>query len=223
MKVCERCKKEYEGHGLKYCGLIATRTGCAWQVRKQKKREQGLASYHRRYPITRGVVCARARAYRKQWGPEEKARKLQWDREYRARYPDRVIAMQRRYYERNKEKILKYTTAYGKAHPWIGVFFCKQYRHRKRANGGRFSLQQWREVLSAFNNTCPGCGRNDVPMSQDHKIPICKGGTNTIDNIQPLCRPCNSSKYKTILFAACNLVTRRMYLTQGRQVVMNNS
>lgn len=33
-----------------------------------------------------------------------------------------------------------------------------------------------------------------VLMTQDHKIPISKGGLNSTENLQPMCRNCNSSK-----------------------------
>jgi 5-methylcytosine-specific restriction endonuclease McrA len=38
------------------------------------------------------------------------------------------------------------------------------------------------------------CGRPDVKLTQDHVVPLARGGSNLIDNIQPLCASCNSSK-----------------------------
>ena len=45
---------------------------------------------------------------------------------------------------------------------------------------------------------CPLC-KTDVKLTADHVIPISKGGSSFIENMQPLCRSCNSrKKNKTI-------------------------
>lgn len=41
---------------------------------------------------------------------------------------------------------------------------------------------------------CTKCGR-DLPLSQDHFIPLSKGGEYTLNNIIPACVHCNSSKH----------------------------
>lgn len=65
---------------------------------------------------------------------------------------------------------------------------------RLRNVGGRITAKEWRDLCSKYDNKCLCCGRSDVKLSLDHVLPISKGGTNTIDNAQPLCISCNSSK-----------------------------
>jgi HNH endonuclease len=40
---------------------------------------------------------------------------------------------------------------------------------------------------------CNSCG-TDKYLSVDHKVPVSKGGTSALSNLQILCRPCNSKK-----------------------------
>lgn len=41
--------------------------------------------------------------------------------------------------------------------------------------------------------TCVECGRQDN-LTIDHRLPVVRGGTNAIDNLQTMCRPCNVAK-----------------------------
>ncbi|MDR0912613.1 MAG: HNH endonuclease [Methanobrevibacter sp.] len=52
-----------------------------------------------------------------------------------------------------------------------------------------------RTVFEKDNCTCQACGnRNYEDLTIDHIIPIFKGGTNDINNLQTLCKECNSIK-----------------------------
>jgi 5-methylcytosine-specific restriction endonuclease McrA len=71
---------------------------------------------------------------------------------------------------------------------------------RIRRNGGRHTDQEWLDLCVEYGHKCPSCGKSK-PLTKDHIVPIAKGGTDSIDNIQPLCRSCNSIKgTKTIKY-----------------------
>jgi 5-methylcytosine-specific restriction endonuclease McrA len=57
--------------------------------------------------------------------------------------------------------------------------------------------QEWRDLLALFNGQCAKCGASSR-IERDHIIPLCKGGDDTIDNIQPLCCTCNRKKWARI-------------------------
>ena len=67
---------------------------------------------------------------------------------------------------------------------------------RRRAVKGSFTIEEWNKLKTRFGNKCLGCGRSEseVKLEVDHIVPISKGGTSFIDNLQPLCKACNTHK-----------------------------
>lgn len=54
------------------------------------------------------------------------------------------------------------------------------------------SSARW-EVWERDDFRCRACGVRRF-LTIDHVVPLSRGGTNDIDNLQTLCKPCNSSK-----------------------------
>lgn len=70
-----------------------------------------------------------------------------------------------------------------------------------KQNGGFHSKGEWETLLAQYNWTCPSCHRSkpEIQLTKDHIIPASKGGSNNIENIQPLCKSCNSKKNNKII------------------------
>lgn len=66
----------------------------------------------------------------------------------------------------------------------------------RRQTPRRYIDEAWQELKRKYDSTCLRCGRRepDIELTADHVIPMSAGGAHTIDNIQPLCRNCNSAK-----------------------------
>lgn len=91
------------------------------------------------------------------------------------------------------EKHRQSNNKYQKNNPDVSRQITKNRRERKKNAGGTISKQEWLDVLEKYGNKCLCCGSREF-IQMDHVVPLIVGGSNTIDNVQPLCRSCNSKK-----------------------------
>jgi 5-methylcytosine-specific restriction endonuclease McrA len=100
---------------------------------------------------------------------------------WKAKNPERVRALAResaaRQYRANPEKF-------------------KDIIHRRRGKlkEGRVTKEDWAAILARYKHRCAYCRRGDVELTQDHVVPLKKGGRHAPDNVVPACRPCNTRK-----------------------------
>lgn len=136
---------------------------------------------------------------------------LEWRK---TRYWDNVESERQKaleYYERNKESRLAYMAEYHEANRDKSNHRTKQWRednpekakassvnaHAKRKSAeGEFSPSEWKELCEKYDYTCLCCGKKEpeIKLTPDHVVPVARGGSNYISNIQPLCMPCNRKK-----------------------------
>jgi 5-methylcytosine-specific restriction endonuclease McrA len=81
-----------------------------------------------------------------------------------------------------------------KEHPEQVRAYTSNHIHRKRANGGNFSHSSWEYLKTLFGHRCVYCKRRMKRLTQDHIIPVSKGGWHVSMNIVPACQSCNSRK-----------------------------
>jgi len=109
---------------------------------------------------------------------------------YVQRHPERRRISENTWKKKNVERVKVYAqtrTANRKA--------------RKRQAGGSFTTRQWEALKAEYNHTCLCCRRREpvIKLTPDHIVPIAKGGSSDIGNIQPLCLPCNMRKKTKVI------------------------
>ena len=192
-KVCRVCGVEKP--------LKDFRKNRKWYVSKCKKCE---AEYAKRYreknpgyqklweALNPQKVLDKFRRYRERHREELRER----DRIYGQAHPEKIAERNRKHYQNNKERVDAYRAEYRKQKPDIKKAIDQKRRAAKK-NGGSFTAQEWADLKKKYNHTCLRCHRSEpeIKLTPDHVLPLSKGGTNDISNIQPLCYSCNSRKY----------------------------
>lgn len=72
---------------------------------------------------------------------------------------------------------------------------------RLRVKSLTHTFVEWESLKSQYNITCPCCHRMEpeIRLTEDHIVPLSLGGTDLIENIQPLCLRCNLRKHTRVV------------------------
>lgn len=121
--------------------------------------------------------------------------------EWRKTYIVQASAASRRSYIRNKatrdmKKVAAASKKWRKAHPDKQSALANKRRALQRGAEGSYTADQWTRLKEFHGNVCLCCGVHDSisRLTVDHVIPLVKGGSHYITNIQPLCKNCNCRK-----------------------------
>lgn len=175
-----------------------------WAERPEQKREKNLrfkASHvEKNRQNARDWYAAnrkRANEAARQYYADHREEKRDYDEKYKARQdPETLRGKKRAYYQQNRERILEQRRELRKRDPGTANRGSRMRRTRKRAIAlllGHHTEQQWQDKLAYFGGCCAFCDTTEN-ITRDHIVPLAKGGSDLIGNIQPLCYSCNARK-----------------------------
>jgi 5-methylcytosine-specific restriction endonuclease McrA len=118
----------------------------------------------------------------------------------RKKHPELHRAQQRKHYNKHKVDVRARQAEWQRNNPENRAAANARRFTRKTQAGGSYTVAEWETLCRKYHNKCVCCGKKKK-LTPDHVVPVSKGGSSNIENIQPLCGPCNSSKKdKTIDF-----------------------
>jgi 5-methylcytosine-specific restriction endonuclease McrA len=113
----------------------------------------------------------------------------EYQRRYRLMNREKIRATDRAYREANRNRRAQNASSSKEAK----IHYFQQRRARKASVTNDLSVARWREILAYFGGRCAYCQKQGR-MTQDHIVPISRGGGHTAANVVPACGSCNSIK-----------------------------
>ncbi len=201
-KVCKREDDRYHNdrQPQKY-GQTKDGLRCCTQCKKWKP-DTAEFFHWKRYLNHSDPMCKDCIKYkreiREQTNPD-RIRAIQ--RRYYAKHREEIRDYGRRWYRKNTHKVSEYHQRSRERHPETPMIMAERRRARKASLPADFKRADWRRCLNYWHHCCAYCGnqRGFLPgmeLTADHFIPlsssICPG--TVPENIVPACGSCNSSK-----------------------------
>jgi 5-methylcytosine-specific restriction endonuclease McrA len=214
-KVCLMCKTEKpitsfyrkKAGYQTYCKECQREYGRPYR-KKFSKSAKGKAAQSRYWESEKG------KANLKRFANSEKGHEyhLEYQRQLRATLEGRIktreynrIAnkkpirkeQQSKYWHSEKGIILKKEKDRKYKHSPLGLAAAARSNNKRKrmkdATISTLTVQQWEELQRTYKYRCVYCGEKK-PLTQDHIIPLSKGGNHMKENVIPACRSCNAKK-----------------------------
>jgi len=182
-KMCSKCKE----------------TKAISEFSKAKQRKSGYSSRCKDcdqayYNARHEHYLQNGRERRSQPGYKESY--SEYAKEYREKNRESLREKRRAHREENKERLNKVSQKWKRKNR-DKVYASNRKRRGIKANApGSFTLEEWNALKKHYVFTCLACGKKEpeIKLSPDHVVPLSKGGSDFIENIQPLCAECNGRK-----------------------------
>lgn len=127
------------------------------------------------------------------WQKEHREHRKQYLLDYRAAHKEELAAKARQFVHDHADRVRAYWhTDSGRL---VRKISNAKRKHQRRGLGA-LDMKAFYAKCADLRWHCQLCGKEltEGTVTVDHIIPVCKGGMNAIENLQPLCLHCNSTK-----------------------------
>ncbi len=186
----DRVAKDGRKSWCKKCSYTATQ---AWKVKNLDRFNALQRKCWLKHKAKRNSEQRAAYDKAIQSNPEE-ARSLRSERAKREIETKR--AWNRNYRENNRGAYNAMLRSWKKDHPESRRTAAARRRAYKLSSGGSYTPLEAYVLRQIYGDKCLACGKtsSEIKLTDDHIVPLSKGGPNTVANLQPLCLPCNIGK-----------------------------
>lgn len=135
----------------------------------------------------------------KAWRDANQEKSRQSSDSWKQRNPDKVRAGVVSWDARNPGRRRQLASEWSSNNRSARNFIHQRRRFRVReAETYQVTLKDWERLCSRYRGCCAYCGERR-PLTQEHVIPLSRGGNHSIGNLLPVCKSCNSSKRDRLL------------------------
>jgi len=127
-------------------------------------------------------ILARSQKKR-QSRPDVRAERRQYNKTYKRKITPRYIEQKKRI-----------TRQWAQEHKSKRILNEQKRRALKQGSPTSYTLAEWSALCAWFGDVCLVCGIAGN-LTVDHVRPLALGGSNSIENLQPLCMSCNCKKH----------------------------
>lgn len=199
-KHCPTCDvdkplNEFNKNRTKRDGLAYSCRECMREALRQW-REANPEKYQEAIHRSKAKKPEKYRAHKQSWAVAHPSKVRDSRQRYANTHPYDEVKREyfRKRYQQNKQQIQTRTRQYQRTH----LEGAALRQRRRRLLKGHKRIHGWPVMRAWFGDRCLCCGATHR-IEADHVIPLSKGGSDTLANLQPLCRTCNANKATQII------------------------
>ncbi len=171
--LCSECKEIRPYYARKLCKQCYHRWAYRGLPRRREQSNKASLRWQKENP-------ERARENRRRWAKDNLELTCERTRQWRSSNPEKARECWSRWSKDNPESIRAKVN---------------RRRAREAGGGGSHTAAERKLKFAVFGNRCIYCGVSGK-LTEDHDMPVARGGSDNISNILPACLSCNSRKGK---------------------------